>query len=252
MSAPLCTVCLDTGSKSQDIGGDPDCTSCNAADERVAVDIMVNRNHRRDRHAIAFAAYQLGKAAAAPVAADTGRDDALEQAAKICNSHAQDQSRMHQHAEMYVADFLASKIRALINNPIVTDAPVVPVAAQPVVPQEPKPRMMSDMVLEWEAHQRISDIPAVDEALRDFSDDPTGDNAVYIVREVLKAAAPSLEAQPAGEVVRDAARYRWLLTNYATGDGYRKIDAALNDGDADKYLSAAIDEAMAQGDKHGN
>lgn len=79
-------------------------------------------------------------------------------------------------------------------------SPVVPVAAQPVVQQEPKPRMLSDMVAEWEAHQLISDIPAVDEALRDFSDDPTGDNAVYIVREVLKAAAPSLEAQPAGEV----------------------------------------------------
>lgn len=45
---------------------------------------------------------------------------------------------------------------------------------------------------------------------------------------------------------RDAARYRWLLDNYATGDGYADIDAALNNGEADKYLSPAIDAAMQQ------
>ena len=43
----------------------------------------------------------------------------------------------------------------------------------------------------------------------------------------------------------DAARYRWLMDNYATGDGYDRIDAALNDGDADTKLSPAIDSAIA-------
>ena len=136
MSAPLCTVCLDTGSKSREMDADLDCTHCGAADERVAMGKALGPMSQL-AEIFAWRAYQLGKAAAAPVAADAGRDDALEQAAKICNSHAQDQSSMHQHAEMYVADFLASKIRALINNPIVTDAPVVPVAAQPVVPEVP-------------------------------------------------------------------------------------------------------------------
>ena len=42
----------------------------------------------------------------------------------------------------------------------------------------------------------------------------------------------------------DAARYRWLLTDYARGDGYTAIDAALNDGEADTQLSPAIDAAM--------
>jgi hypothetical protein len=104
-----------------------------------------------------------------------------------------------------------------------------------------------------------------------------------LVQHICSLAAPSLEAQPAGEVIpadklcallpgpyymdppdggsvpvleqvermaKDAARYRWLLANYATGDGYHKIDAVLNGGDADEYLNAAIDEAMAQGEKH--
>jgi len=58
----------------------------------------------------------------------------------------------------------------------------------PVAGREPAPRTALAMVLEWEEFQRISDIPAIREALQDFSDDPTGDNGVYIVREVLKAA----------------------------------------------------------------
>lgn len=43
---------------------------------------------------------------------------------------------------------------------------------------------------------------------------------------------------------KDAERYRWLLENYATGDGYDLIDDALNSGEADVYLSAEIDAAM--------
>lgn len=45
--------------------------------------------------------------------------------------------------------------------------------------------------------------------------------------------------------VRDAERYRWLLNNYARGDGYNDIDAALNDGEAEKYLSPAIDAQIS-------
>lgn len=44
---------------------------------------------------------------------------------------------------------------------------------------------------------------------------------------------------------RDARRYRWLLDHYARGDGYTDIDAALNDGEPEKYLSPAIDAAIA-------
>ena len=53
--------------------------------------------------------------------------------------------------------------------------------------------------------------------------------------------------EAAAEIERlraDAARYRWLLANYARGDGYTAIDAALNDGEADTQLSPAIDAAM--------
>lgn len=49
----------------------------------------------------------------------------------------------------------------------------------------------------------------------------------------------------APDVAKDAARYRWLLENYAFGDGYHTIDAALNDGSADLNLSPAIDTQIA-------
>ena len=60
----------------------------------------------------------------------------------------------------------------------------------------------------------------------------------YVPGDVPLYAAPP-------DVQRDAERYRWLLTNYARGDGYTDIDGALNDGRADAQLSPAIDAAMA-------
>ena len=48
----------------------------------------------------------------------------------------------------------------------------------------------------------------------------------------------------AGDVEKDVARYRWLLEHYATGDGYKHIDDALNYGEPEK-LSAAIDSELA-------
>lgn len=58
--------------------------------------------------------------------------------------------------------------------------------------------------------------------------------------EALMAAESECEA-----LRKDAERYRWLLANYARGDGYDAIDAALNNGEADTQLSPAIDAAMA-------
>ena len=46
---------------------------------------------------------------------------------------------------------------------------------------------------------------------------------------------------------QDAERYRWLLKNYARGDGYTAIDKALNDGEPDTQLSPAIDAARGIG-----
>lgn len=131
-------------------------------------------------------------------------------------------------------------------------ATVAPVEAQPVVPApiDWKDRLYVAMNAEFalrggpkrdEDGQRMGMV---------IDDTQVGVEFAMSFFEQNMLAAPSLEAQPAGEVERDAARYRWLLANYATGDGYHKIDAALNDGEADKYLNAAIDAAMAQGEKH--
>lgn len=69
--------------------------------------------------------------------------------------------------------------------------------------------------------------------------------------ETQAALDPKVSSQAAALAVpderdnADAERYRWLLANYARGDGYDNIDAALNDGDADTKLSQAIDAAIA-------
>lgn len=50
---------------------------------------------------------------------------------------------------------------------------------------------------EWEVAERIRDLPEVDEALLNFKDDCTSDNATCIVREVLRAARePAIPHDP--------------------------------------------------------
>jgi len=76
-------------------------------------------------------------------------------------------------------------------------------------------------------------------------------NAAFIAAfnpEMARALLDQLEAAN-----KDAARYRWLLDNYATGDGYTHIDNALNYGEPEK-LSSAIDAEIAiatQGEING-
>lgn len=51
------------------------------------------------------------------------------------------------------------------------------------------------MTIEWNEAQRICDLPAVDEALRGFSEDPTGDNGTCLVRAILEAASAAPQEQ---------------------------------------------------------
>jgi hypothetical protein len=53
-----------------------------------------------------------------------------------------------------------------------------------------------------------------------------------------------IDAAELAALRKDAERYRWLLKNYARGDGYDAIDAALNDGQPEIQLSPAIDAAI--------
>lgn len=41
----------------------------------------------------------------------------------------------------------------------------------------------------WEVAQRLADVPRIDECLRSFNSDPTGDNAICLIREILVEAA---------------------------------------------------------------
>lgn len=66
---------------------------------------------------------------------------------------------------------------------------------------------------------------------------------IRAIQPLYAAPTAAVSAAPSGEVERDAARYRWLLSNYAFGDGFNSIDDAMNNGEADKYLSVAIDAA---------
>lgn len=60
---------------------------------------------------------------------------------------------------------------------------------------------------DWQEFERISDLPDVDESLRGFSEDPTADNAICVVRSIIHAhAAPQVaEKVVAGGLVPDAA-----------------------------------------------
>ncbi len=68
-----------------------------------------------------------------------------------------------------------------------------------------------------------------------------------LLQELIDAPEPEQPNQSDQhlEMVRDAERYRWLLANYAFGDGFVAIDSALNDGEAAVQLSPAIDAAIA-------
>lgn len=48
-----------------------------------------------------------------------------------------------------------------------------------------------DADVSWQAATQIACVDDVDEALRDFSDDPTGDNGTILVREVMRAVKKS-------------------------------------------------------------
>lgn len=170
MSAPVkkCEVCDDTGSKSRDLSGDIDCVACSAADERTALNFALCGIRRTNADEIAWRAYQLGKAAAS---AETSTKDEL-----IATLH-----RQYSELEMALAvehAALADALRHVANlKDRLNAAPVVPVAAQPVVLRNPHTGVLRDS--------------------RDIESDPTG---VLIVEPGAPLhAAPSLEAQPAGE-----------------------------------------------------
>lgn len=286
MSAPVkkCEVCLGTGSTDTDFFGPLDCTHCTAADERVAMGKELGPMSQL-AEIFAWRAYQLGKAAAT----DGERDAALIELSifedgqwwvKELDEAVENGTGDQKRAVAVVRRMLKVAARAVYHADVDAAAPVVPVAAQPVVQQEPigwlcqRVQQNGKVFESWEYYPTKVAQNLMGKAGLRANDSMVNWKPLY--------AAPSLEAQPAGEVIpaeklcallpgtyymdppdggsvtvleqvermaEDAARYRWLLANYATGDGYHKIDAALNDGDADKYLNAAIDEAMAQGEK---
>lgn len=61
----------------------------------------------------------------------------------------------------------------------------------------------------WATAEEISNRPDVHEALQGFSEDPTGDNGVCVVRAILAAAAPT-DASLAGYFKQRGERGRWV------------------------------------------
>lgn len=56
---------------------------------------------------------------------------------------------------------------------------------------DPAVNECEDADVSWQAATQIACVDDVDEALRDFSDDPTGDNGTILVREVMRAVKKS-------------------------------------------------------------
>jgi hypothetical protein len=116
----------------------------------------------------------------------------------------------------------------------------------------------------WSECERIADTSQVDEALRGFSEDPTGDNGTMIVRAVIESAAlwPPAAAPTAGAATtsedaplystrQDAARYRWLRN--PDPQPHRGLDVLDDDHNIieGKALDAAIDAAMRATQQEG-
>lgn len=85
---------------------------------------------------------------------------------------------------------------------------------------------------EWMRCERISDVPAVHEALCAFIDNSTADNSTMIVREIL-------DEIKFAELQRDAERFNWIAENY--DEFCRLQEQNLNDGIG---LLNALDERV--------
>jgi hypothetical protein len=85
----------------------------------------------------------------------------------------------------------------------------IPSAAQPAA-QEP---------VAWADAYAISNLPAVDEAIRALLDDKTADNATAVVQAILGTTAPAPAPQPAPVPKKPALPYGWNnLTEYILQD----------------------------------
>jgi hypothetical protein len=202
-----CEVCLGTGSKERDLYSALDCTACEAATERVALmRALKGTEDLRNVGALTWRAYQLGKAAAAPVVPVAAQPVAYMQ--------------RHIKVWMRIGGFQRES------------------AWHPVTREEAEGNM--------ENMRRGHLLPG------QFEFQP-----LY--------AAPSLEAQPAGEV-DDTKRLDFMLqkdafTVLTVRDGtIRQYQLMNQDEDEDfhvlsgehRYFNSpreAIDAAMAQGDK---
>lgn len=226
MSAPLCTVCNGTGSKSKSMYLNLDCTFCTAATERAKVNEILHEDGYISETAqfAAWRAYQLGKAAAASEIA--AKDDLI---ATLHRQYSEIETALAvEHAALADALRHVSSLKERLNA-----APVVPVAAQPVVPEgwklvpvKPTPKMV---------------------------DSTWGDNVAGMSHNAMNkkiygamlAAAP----QPAAsvtDVAKDAARYRYLRDS----EDDLPIELIIKVEEGGVVMDAAIDAAMAQGDKH--
>lgn len=116
-------------------------------------------------------------------------------------------------------------------------APVVPVAAQPVVPEGWK------LVPEEPTYEMFNASAKIDnEMFAGGSSHGADDGQVWAAMYGAAPDAPSLEAQPAGEVERDAARYRWLIAQTPCNIAVM-LECSIGE------INDEIDAAMAQGDK---
>lgn len=91
---------------------------------------------------------------------------------------------------------------------------------------------------DWPECERLADVPAVDEALRGFSEDPTGDNGTLVVRAVLEAMAA-----PAARPVCTVPPPGWYCTRERGHDGpCAAHQAATNPPAAPIYATGGIEE----------
>lgn len=164
LNEPRCAVCLDTGSKSQDIDGFLDCTSCDATERRLEMQNYISGlSPNMSNWAKCWAAYNFGmqrpvaaQGVAEGVLRDGVEDDAIGTLSRgddsilfesLYDFHVTDGMKVY--AAPVIAPTAAEKNkmyrRRMDALPIAAPTAVVAVPSWQLVPKQPTPEMVNTL-----------------------------------------------------------------------------------------------------------
>lgn len=274
-----CSVCLDTGSKSKHLDGDLDCVACEAVQQRMALrEYMAQYIGWPDKDALTWVACLFAQRQAAPVAAQPAMPklpSTPEEAIVFIGGHFQFMDIEGVPEDRRISLTVHDLLSAFQNL-----ADVAGEAAQPV---EVAGQVLSADDVQWITNDNAELGVKIGNQFfflykggsLVYENGTHDDDTPMMYRPVFKRefgecahpinhadysktgtvslsdsdewkpipAAPQPAAHPSDDVVRDAARYRWLR---ASGDTISDMSILGADGIIPEALDDEIDVAMAK------